>query len=110
MAERPLWDWGLHFPGDLWPLGQARRVLPVILAEAVPNLLRDPGAFWRVAGLARHADLIPQLKELKARRLPVVVLQPEMFGAVRPSLARGLGRREMDWGRRGAIGTELVEA
>jgi pimeloyl-ACP methyl ester carboxylesterase len=74
MAQRPLWDWGLHFPGDLWPLGQARRVLPVILAEAVPNLLRDPSAFWRVAGLARHADLTPQLEELKARRLPVVVL------------------------------------
>ncbi len=74
MAERPLWDWGLHFPGDLWPLGQARRVLPVILAEAVPNLLRDPRAFWRVAALARDADLTGELEELKVRRLPVIVL------------------------------------
>ena len=24
ITQRPLWDWGLHFPGDLWPLGQAR--------------------------------------------------------------------------------------
>ena len=43
MAERPLWDWGIHFPGDIWPTGQARRVLPVILGEALPNLARDPG-------------------------------------------------------------------
>ncbi len=74
ITQRPLWDWGLHFPGDLWPLGQARRVLPVILAEVVPNLLREPSAFWRVATLARGADLLDELAELKRRRLPVVVL------------------------------------
>ena len=74
ITQRPLWDWGLHFPGDLWPLGQARRVLPVILSEAVPNLLREPRAFWRVAALARGADLLSELAELKRRRLPVVVL------------------------------------
>ncbi|HVA04414.1 MAG TPA: alpha/beta fold hydrolase [Acidimicrobiales bacterium] len=74
ITQRPLWDWGLHFPGDLWPLRQARRVLPVILSEALPNLLREPQAFWRVAALARGADLIGELQELKRRRLPVVVL------------------------------------
>jgi len=74
ITQRPLWDWGLPFPGDLWPLGQARRVLPVILSEAVPNLLREPRAFWRVAALARGADLLGELAELKRRRLPVVVL------------------------------------
>ena len=74
MAQRPLWDWGIHFPADLWPLRQARRVLPVIVAEALPNLARDPRSFVRVAGLARHAVLTAQLDELKRRRLPVVVL------------------------------------
>jgi pimeloyl-ACP methyl ester carboxylesterase len=74
MAERPLWDWGIHFPADLWPLRQARRVVPVIVREAGANLLRDPVAFWRVAGLARSADLTPQLEGLKRRGLPVVVL------------------------------------
>jgi pimeloyl-ACP methyl ester carboxylesterase len=74
MAQRPLWDWGLHFPADLWPLRQARRVLPVIVAEALPNLARDPRSFVRVAILARHADLTGELDELKRRRLPVVVL------------------------------------
>jgi hypothetical protein len=46
----------------------------VILSEAVPNLVREPQAFWRVAGLARGADLLGELQELKRRRLPVVVL------------------------------------
>lgn len=74
MAQRPLWDWGLHFPGDLWPLGQARRVVPVILSEALPNLLREPGAFVQAAELARRANLTAELQEIRRRRLPVVVL------------------------------------
>jgi len=74
MAQRPLWDWGLHFPADLWPLGQARRVLPVIVAEALPNIRHEPLAFWRSAQLARCADLTPQLETLKHRGLPIVVL------------------------------------
>lgn len=74
MAQRPLWDWGLHFPADLWPLGQARKVLPVILAEALPNLARDPRSFWKVAGIARRANLTDELEDLKRRRLPVLVL------------------------------------
>ena len=74
MAERPLWDWGLHLPEDLWPVRQVRRVLPVVVAEAAGNLLRQPAAFWRVAKMARQADLTTELEVLKARRLPVVVL------------------------------------
>ena len=74
MAQRPLWDWGLHFPRDVLPLRQFRRVLPVILEAAVPNALRDPRAFWHAATIARCADLTAELQELKARRLPVVVL------------------------------------
>jgi pimeloyl-ACP methyl ester carboxylesterase len=74
MAQRPLWDWGLHFGDDVWPLRQARRVLPVVLAEAIPNLAREPSSFWRVASIARRANLTSELEELKRRRLPVVVL------------------------------------
>ncbi len=74
MAQRPLWDWGLHFPSDVLPLRQIRRVLPVILEAAVPNALRDPRSFWHAATIARYADLTDELQELKARRLPVVVL------------------------------------
>jgi pimeloyl-ACP methyl ester carboxylesterase len=74
MAERPLWDWGLHLPQDLWPVRQVRRVLPVVLAEAAGNLVRQPAAFWRVAKMARQTDLTTELEVLKGRRLPVVVL------------------------------------
>jgi pimeloyl-ACP methyl ester carboxylesterase len=74
MAERPLWDWGLHFPQDMLPLPQLRKVLPVILEDAITNALHNPWALWKVANLARVADLTPELEELKRRRLPVVVL------------------------------------
>lgn len=77
MTERPLWDWGLHFPADVLPLRQLRRVVPVILEDAVPNLLRNPGGIVRVGTLARKANLDAELEELKRRRLPVVILWGE---------------------------------
>lgn len=74
MAERPLWDWGVHLPEDLFPLRQMRRVLPVVLSEAAPNFLHDPRSFVHVARLARYADLTTELSELRDRGLPVIVL------------------------------------
>jgi pimeloyl-ACP methyl ester carboxylesterase len=74
LAERPLWDWGIHFPSDLLPVPQITKVLPVVLEDALPNLVRNPRAMWRVAQVARTADLTAELEELKRRRLPVVVL------------------------------------
>ena len=62
IAERPLWDWGLHFPSDVWPLRQATRVVPVMAEDFVPNLLRNPRAMMRVANLARRADLRHELE------------------------------------------------
>ena len=77
MADRPLWDWGIHFPSDLLPIPNFTKVLPVILEDAVPNLVRNPRAFWKVANLARNADLTAELEHLKKRKLPVVVLWGE---------------------------------
>jgi pimeloyl-ACP methyl ester carboxylesterase len=74
MSERPIWDWGLHLQADIWPVRQARKVLPVIVQEAAPNLLRNPGAMWRVGRLAARANLEPELEELKRRGVPVYVL------------------------------------
>jgi len=74
MAERPLWDWGLHFPSDVLPLPQFTRILPVLLEDALPNAVRNPLALWRVAQLARKADLTHELEDLKDRHMPVVVL------------------------------------
>jgi pimeloyl-ACP methyl ester carboxylesterase len=74
MAERPLWDWGIHFPRDILPLRQITRVVPRLLEDVVGNAMRNPAAFVRVANLARSADLTSELEELKRRKLPVVVL------------------------------------
>lgn len=74
MRERPLWDWGLHLQADLLPGRQLTRVLPVIIRDAVPNLLRSPAAVWRAGHLARSADLTGELQRLKSRRLPVVIV------------------------------------
>jgi pimeloyl-ACP methyl ester carboxylesterase len=74
LAERPLWDWGIHLPLDLLPVRQLTRVVPVILEDMVPNVMRDPISLWRVAHLARQADLTAELEELRSRGLPIVVL------------------------------------
>jgi pimeloyl-ACP methyl ester carboxylesterase len=82
ISERPLWHWGLHSPGDIWPLTQAMKIVPVMAEEALPNLVRNPRAVWRVASLARRADLHRELDELKQRELPVVVLWGTRDGVV----------------------------
>jgi pimeloyl-ACP methyl ester carboxylesterase len=74
IGERPLWDWGLHFPSDVWPMRQATRVLPVIFEDLVPNLVRNPRAIVRVANLARRADLRVELERLRDRGLPITIL------------------------------------
>ncbi|WP_169813409.1 alpha/beta fold hydrolase [Nocardia vaccinii] len=74
LRDRPLWDWGLHLQADLLLGRQLTRVIPVILRDAVPNMLRNPTAVWEVAHLARTANLAPELAALAERRLPVFVV------------------------------------
>ena len=74
VAERPLWDWGLHFPADVWPLRQATRVLPVVAEDVLPNLLRNPKAIVKVANLARRADLRAELEALRDGGMPITIL------------------------------------
>lgn len=74
MSERPWWDWGLHLQADLGPGRLLGRVVPVIVSDAATNALRNPLAVWKVAELARTADLRGELEELRRRRLPVVVV------------------------------------
>jgi pimeloyl-ACP methyl ester carboxylesterase len=74
LVERPLWDWGLHLQADILPWRQLTRVLPVVLEDAVPNLLRNPQTVWRVGQLARRCDLTRELADLRRRRVPVVVV------------------------------------
>jgi pimeloyl-ACP methyl ester carboxylesterase len=74
MRDRPLWDWGLHLQADTLSLRQLTRIMPVIAADAVPNVLRSPRSLWQVGRLARDADLGAELKALRKRRLPVSIL------------------------------------
>lgn len=74
MADRPLWNWGLHFSADLGRPIQLAKVLPVVISEALPNLVLDPRAFVHAARLARDADLTAELEVLHRRGLPVVVV------------------------------------
>jgi pimeloyl-ACP methyl ester carboxylesterase len=74
ITERPLWDWGLHFPGDVWPLRQATRVLPVVAEDLLPNLVRNPRAIVKVANLARRADLRSELESLRDSGLSISII------------------------------------
>ena len=73
MSDRPLWDWGLHLPGE-FRHREMRKVLPVVLRDLVGNALANPRALMRAAELARTADLREELAELAERGLPVSIL------------------------------------
>ena len=82
ITERPLWDWGIHFPGDVWPIRQARRVLPVVAEDFLPNLLRNPRAIVKVANLARRADLRSELEDLRRAGKPITILWATRDGII----------------------------
>jgi pimeloyl-ACP methyl ester carboxylesterase len=82
IGERPLWDWGLHLPADVWPVRQATRVLPVMFEDFVPNLVRNPKAMVRVANLARRADLRAELETLRDQGMPITILWGTRDGIV----------------------------
>jgi pimeloyl-ACP methyl ester carboxylesterase len=90
MRDRPLWDWGLHLPAETFSRRQLKIVLPIILADAVPNIVRQPGTVWKVGQLARRADLTPELEQLKERRLPVVILWGQSDEVIPPACLRSL--------------------
>ena len=82
MVDRSLWRWGLGFPNDVWPIPQATKVVPVVLQDAVGNLVRNPKAMWRVSQLVRRADLTRELRHLAERKMPVVVIWGERDGVI----------------------------
>jgi pimeloyl-ACP methyl ester carboxylesterase len=82
ITERPLWDWGLHFPADVWPIRQATRVLPVIAEDLLPNLIRHPRAMVKVANLARRADLRSELEVLRDGGKPITIIWATRDGII----------------------------
>jgi pimeloyl-ACP methyl ester carboxylesterase len=82
MAERPLWDWAVHFPCDLLLAPGLLTTVRAVLEDAVPNVVRNPLGVWRVGRLARRAVLTTDLAGLKGRGLPVLVLWAEGDGII----------------------------
>jgi pimeloyl-ACP methyl ester carboxylesterase len=82
MAERPIWDWVVHFPSDLLMARGFVAQMRAILEDAVPNLVSNPLGLYRVGMLARRADLTSDLADIKARHLPVLVLWGEGDGII----------------------------
>src|SRR5687767_10457638 len=82
MHGRPLWDWGIHFPLDVKDVRLFRRVVPVVVEDALGNVVRNPKAMWKVTHLARQADLTPELQVLRERELPVVALWGRNDGVI----------------------------
>lgn len=76
LADRPLWDWGLHLPVE-WSRKGYRRVLPVVLRDLAENVLRNPGNLLRAGRLAASADMRGELADLNARGVPITVLWGE---------------------------------
>jgi pimeloyl-ACP methyl ester carboxylesterase len=73
LADRPLWDWGLHLPSE-FRQRRYRKVLPVVLRDLLSNAVGNPRALMRAGELARTADLREELSELAQRGLPVSIL------------------------------------
>ncbi|WP_084385604.1 alpha/beta fold hydrolase [Rhodococcus sp. WMMA185] len=72
--ERPIWDWGASALGEALPFKTMAQTATSLVAGFIPNVLRDPGATWRTAHLARRADLRRELAVLADRGLPVTLL------------------------------------
>ena len=73
-ADRPLWRWGHHLGSDVLALPNVTRVLPAVLTDAVPNLVRHPVALWRVAGFVRQADLLAEAGVVGKRGVPITAV------------------------------------
>jgi pimeloyl-ACP methyl ester carboxylesterase len=77
MAERPLWDWVVNFARDIGSGTAVPTTVRSILEDAVPNVATNPIGLWRVAGLARQADLRAELAGIRHAGVPVTVISSE---------------------------------
>ena len=96
MVQRPFWDWGRHFGKDLLQSPRDLRMLPTLLEDFIPNLVRNPLGMVRTGEFIRKADLVA---EVRRHRRPG---DPGDGGVVRPRRPRApLGLRRPATGRRG---------
>lgn len=73
-ADRPWWEWGRYIGADLVALPGIIRVLPALLGEAVPNLVHNPLAMWRVGEFVRQAHLLEEITAVTRRGTPVTIV------------------------------------
>ncbi len=82
MVQRPFWDWGRHFGGDLLQSPRSLRVLPTLLEDFVPNLLRNPLGMYRTGEVIRRADLVAEVRAIAGGGIPVSVVWSDRDGLV----------------------------
>ena len=83
MADRPMWSWGLNIPSDVVSLlGHAASAMPNVLEDLVPNVLRNPFGVARVGKIARTADLLDALRDVKRRHIPITIVHSEDDGII----------------------------
>jgi len=82
MVQRPFWDWGRHFGSDLLHSPRTLRLLPVLLEDFIPNLVRNPLGMFRTGEFIRKADLVAEVRAIAARGVPVSVAWSDRDGLV----------------------------
>ena len=82
MVQRPFWDWGRHFGKDLLQSPRDLRMLPTLLEDFIPNLVRNPLGMVRTGEFIRKADLVTEVAEIAARGIPVTVVWSDRDGLV----------------------------
>jgi pimeloyl-ACP methyl ester carboxylesterase len=73
MVQRPVWDWGRQITTDLFHSPGQLRLLPTLLEDFVPNLLRNPLGMFRTGEFIRRADLVREVRGIARRGVPVTV-------------------------------------
>lgn len=74
VAGRPWWEWGRILGADLFVDSALVRVLPALLGEAVPNLVSNPVAMWRVGEFVRRAHLLGEIAAVSHNGVPVTLV------------------------------------
>ena len=82
MVQRPFWDWGRHLGGDLLHARGSLQLVPALLGDFVPNLLRNPLGMFRTGEVIRRADLVAEVRGIAARGIPVTVVWSDRDGLV----------------------------
>jgi len=82
MVQRPFWDWGRHFGSDLLYSPRTLRLLPTLLEDFIPNLVRNPLGMVRTGEFIRKADLVAEVRAIAAQGIPVSVVWSDRDGLV----------------------------